>query len=416
MMILYICIVFILGGVSSSHAAILANGTTPQWTFNSGEADTVYSLTQGNHPYIIDFLTEYGVAAWPPSHATKYRYWGTFTTTGACWIEGQEMRESAFLMVSDDGQTWVAPPGANGYGDLEISTDADCPSPNRADSFLIYDPYNGGGDGRVIVGYSKENQYHYYAYRVVSADWSVSAETVVNGGYKTCLAPSVVIESDNLWHMWYLQSHQTHPTEHAEGYDTPQIWHTTSANQGGTWATPQICSVDVMQTAYGSTGQKHPWHMEARLNQFMPGVVELAISLASDTNLTLTDGMPTNGWIGMPLAHARTTLARPMLITTPLAPEMLVEPTEDYNDWDGDFIYKASGIPYVSANQLGLKLWYQGNTWENTYPFEEISESYIMYTSGLIGLPLIISQDLSDNLLTIYDLSGGILTWMPFSQ
>jgi len=143
--------------------------------------DAAANVTHGNYVYFD--------VAW-----NGYKYWMVFTPYPT------ESRENPSIVVSNDGETWIEPPGITNPIDLLNTGD-----PYNSDPAIIYN----SADDKLYVIYRTTDvagSTQVIKYRTSSdgVTWS-SATNIQSGVFQTASSFSFVLRGST-WYMWYVDT------------------------------------------------------------------------------------------------------------------------------------------------------------------------------------------------------------------
>jgi hypothetical protein len=315
---------------------------------------------QACHPSVIDFLTEYGIAAWPVGHQDAHRFWAVYSSDQDC-INGS-LPENLYIQVSDDGINWEESPFGLALNGTEtqkrLTNFGQCDAAyvgqekaTVADPGIIYDQWN---DQILVFGLSEEKP------AAGSSDFTtyITRQTISNVGVVSALqntnigptwnydaplmSPAVVYEGQNHLHMWgvgddrWLGGDQT-------------IYHAESTDNGLTWTTPLACSPNT-STFWAN---HFPWHLDAKIRPGGGGIVDLLVM-----------SEPANGDYGTlaALLPMQSTLSNPETLTAPLAPATVLDKQPSGTTaWDKS-LYRSAFVPRWEDYEFTWDVWYDGVT------------------------------------------------------
>lgn len=334
---------------------------------------------QGNyeacHPSIIDFELQFGiVGGWPLTGPHRYRFWVTVSTDGYYHPNGGMNPENIYILVSNDGINWIPAPG-----DLYQITFWEDPTEGtnvsaHNDSEFVYDP-----DRDVLMLYWMYEAQTAPPTGLMLVEISNTLQIISNQMlFQTTnqwivISPAVVRESATKWHLWCVYSHIENVFEDggAELYNDLRILYMFSTD-GKNWLVGNGQPFDLHGKFYFCTDlsdpERKPWHLEARVNPFVPGQVEI-LYLATEA---------TGGFEHLLLAE--TTLTNPTVLTRPFGTTPILSPTYE-ETWDGGQLYRSTFTLENRGGMLWMNLWYDG------FPADGLFD-YIGFTSGnLYALP-----------------------------
>jgi hypothetical protein len=335
------------------------------------------AILQACHPSVIDFLTEYGIAAWPVGHADAHRFWAVYTSDQDCINGG--LPENLYIQVSDDGVTWEVSPfglALNGsetqkrltsFGLCNISYVGQ-EQRTVADPGIIYDEWN---DQILIFSIAEEKPSPSSGDITVKLKRQTLSNTGVVGTLQDTnigptwnydaplLSPAVVYATQNHLHLWGVCDDRWF-----DGVQT--IYHAESTDNGLTWTTPAACGPNTNTFWPGH----FPWHLDAKLRPGGGGTVDLLIM-----------SEPADGNYGQlaSLLPMQTTHAAPTTISAPLATDTILDkrPAEA-TEWDKS-LYRSAFVPRWENYELTFDVWYDGVTVVGTY-------DRVGFTSGGLGI------------------------------
>jgi len=193
---------------------------------------------QSTHPDVF-----YAPSGWGrDANGKAWHYWMAHTP----YAGSDNTLENPSILVSDDGSTWVTPPGvtnpvapkpSGGYNsdpDLELGPDGKL--------YMFYRP---------IIGTTET-----VCYRTTADGINWSAETVaisiVDAANKGLLSPTIVYDAGaKLWRMWTINGIA----------GTPYVMEMrTAASLTGPWSAPTTCTLTVPAGPSGAA--QDPWHLD----------------------------------------------------------------------------------------------------------------------------------------------------------
>lgn len=259
---------------------------------------------QANHPSVVDFLAEYGMAKWG-----GHRYWMVDTP----YREDSDAFENPSVLVSDDGAKWSPAPGLRSplvgppadYKRLAVHfSDPELVYDPGADTLDVFFRENRGAEAtasedlRRIDISSKDGTLSTTVHLPVPTRYTRDTEI---------MSPGIVLGDDGTWHMWFVSFYPEGGSLAKTG--TLRILHATSPD-GLSWSEPASCSPSPA-AFYATVAPRpwrpfsgdpfYPWHLEAKRTG---GTVRLLV----DT--TMLASRPSLGE-GSGLYLAETTLADP---------------------------------------------------------------------------------------------------------
>jgi hypothetical protein len=357
--------------VTASATELLQHAGSPLATL--GVQSSTAQL-QANHPSVIDFLTEYGIAEWPVGHADAHRFWAVYTSDEDC-VTGA-LPENIYIQVSDDGVTWDESPAGlalNGSETQKRLTSFGVCNPaylgekqrNVADPAIIYDQWD---DQLIVFGISEEwtspasSDFQAYITRQTISNQLVVgtlahlASTGPTWNYDNpWLSPGVVYESQNHLHMWTV------------AYGLHEIYHLESTNNGLTWGAASLCGPNT--NAFWTN--HYPFHLEAKTRPEGGGIVDLLIM-----------SEPANGDYGdfASLLPMQTTLTAPTTLSAPLAIDTILDKPAGTTapQWDKG-LYRSAFVPRWENHELHFDVWYDGVV--QFYIYDRVG-----FTSGGLGI------------------------------
>ena len=311
------------GGGQSATAANAASALTTPTYDGSGQAI---------HPSVLYFASGWN----------GYKYWMANTP----FPGGNVAYENPCMLVSNDGNTWIAPPGLTNpitptpggghYNDTEIVMSVD-----GLTMFLYYGFAGGGG---VIYVKSSTN----------GTTWS-AASAVLSGGSTDFLSPAVLYDGTQFV-MYYINS-----------TPTPAVLNRrTCATPDGTWSAAANCPVT------GIPSDNQIWHLSV-----------------------VKRGEVYHGFFTMELATHPLYFGHSVDgINWTLDSEPLLDAGAS-GSWDDGFLYRASGVPigvgydlFYSANS-DPSSWVVGGTGRTTVYLTGSAGVYQIETgTGLTGGPI----------------------------
>lgn len=300
------------------------------------------------HPSIIDFKTEYNLEQW-----NGYRYWMASTP----YPKGNSIFENPSLVVSNDGQNWIVPPGMN--NPLE-NTPNHILNPKlrnyNSDPELVYDP-----DTRLLNLYWREFLMNYYdrIWRIkINPDLRLDPKELCLeergfDGEGLALSPTIWRKGKNEWYMWT-----------TNGYS---LIHLYTSNDGTNWSNRQRCNTPW----YTWNGGYTPWHVEAKPN-YPENRVEFFI----------------NGWSNHALRrnqllfYAEVSMDNLTHFKMPLANAILARGSK--NNWDDEMIYRTTFTIERGPSAYKYRVWYSA--------LSKTISWHIGYTEGQLGTNFTLNQ------------------------
>ncbi len=281
------------------------------------------------HPSVIDFKLEYDLETW-----RGYRYWMAMTP----YPRGYDTFENPSLLASQDGLTWVVPPGLGKPLDIKGGRGNFNSDPN-----LVYDP-----DERTLIIYWRE-----YAKGQYEKIWRIKIrpsglvdpkelclEERWSDKEGLALSPTVWRKSAREWYMWTANGNN--------------LIHLYTSTDGKTWSPKQRC-----KSPWNNwNGGYLPWHLEAKPN-YREQKVEFFIS-----------GWPKHGkFDDLVLLYAEAPMNNLTNLSMPL-PKPILEIGKP-GSWDDDQIYKTSFTIEPVQTSYRYHVWYsarsQTGLWHTGY-------------------------------------------------
>ncbi len=242
------------------------------------------------HASYVDMLKMHNIASW-----RSYRYWILITTDGIF------MNENPYLFASNNLTSWTEIIQVDDQGLLD--------GEGSSDGSLVYD----SDLNSMVLYFKRENpgQQKGIFRRTYNSSGELSAATlVISAATLGGMSPGIVRKlSDGNYHAWYIK-----PDGPTDPVGNNQIYYRSLGADGLTPGAEQACTVDVIQDGYSGF---YPWHIEARENLYIPGRVDFVIACK------VAGG---DVYAGMVLVHAQGSFSTPTVITTPLAPDLLLAP------------------------------------------------------------------------------------------
>lgn len=272
------------------------------------------------HPSVIDFKLEYKEENW---HG--YRYWMAMTP----YPKGYDAFENPSLLASQDGLTWVVPPGFGKPLDIKEGR-----GNFNSDPALVYEP-----EDKSLFVYWRE-----YSKGIYEKLWriKINASGVI-GQKELCLedhwtdkeglvlSPTIWRKNAKEWYMW---------TANGNSYI-----HLYSSSDGKNWSSRKRCSTPWLNWKGGYL----PWHLEAKPNE-KEHRIEFFIS-----------GWPKNGDIGdLVLLYAEASMNDLQNLSMPISEPILKMGTA--GNWDDDRIYKTSFTIEPEQSTYKYHVWYSARS------------------------------------------------------
>jgi hypothetical protein len=275
---------------------------------------------QSNHPDVLYFPSGFG----SDSNGKSWKYWMVTTPLAG----DDNSLENPSILVSDDGTTWIAPPGL---------TNPIAPKPAGTGNYNSDPDLEQGPDGKLYCFYRPVlSTAEEVCYRTSSDGITWSAETVAfssTSTTKAVLSPTIVWDpSVNLWRMWVVNG---------VGGTPFLIQQRTAAALTGPWSAPVNCTYTMPA---GPTGiAQDPWHID---------VVRVGSQMHMCINSTTAGGSGQSGfnWIAVSSDGGITW-------TIGSKPLTIRGGGGSYNRWDNE-PYRACFVPVDSATGTTHRLYY----------------------------------------------------------
>ena len=340
----------------------LIQSVPPHDNTPNSKSNTLVSTREGCHPSIIDFQTQFGIDQWPAGHANKYRYLAAFSSDELCdRTEGTP--EDIFLMVSDDGVNWVAPPRwVTGSIVVPATTEplqitsAACGGDFYSDPCLAYNQWT----DTVHLYYNLDNDTVSELHHIpISNTWVLGSLTTVDvfdpNDEVSLQSIAVVFESATIAHSW---SQLFWPGNAANGYTKEaKIKYIKSTDGGVTWdnlATAKLW--DDTTALCNDIALNWPntiaWHQEVK---FRPGS-----SNTVDMLMYIEPVAVDNANVDTPyfISLLSTTLTTPKVLTFPLGTGKLIDCSASGGRASWAYgCYKSSFVPKIVDYKYYIDLW-----------------------------------------------------------
>jgi hypothetical protein len=239
-----------------------------------------------------------------------YHYWMAMTP----YKDTNSIYENPSILVSNDGQTWIVPPGV---------TNPIVPRPAsgfNADPCLFMDTSN--ITMYMVYKYASTRKYTNILYTTDGVNWS--APVSITDSVDEYICPIVLWDS-GAYVMWYL-----------DAANSSVLTFRTATNPLGAWSDPTVCTVtmpaDVTIWHYDIVKLNNQYHMIAHCNP--TDATKKGLYFAKSN-----DGI---NWL----------MARKPLLTN----------TVSGGAWDTNSLYKAAMIPMIGDDGLRYALYYGSNT------------------------------------------------------
>lgn len=300
------------------------------------------------HPSVIDFLTEHNIPEW-----NGFRYWMAMTPhpfTNA-------KKENPNIVASNDGITWVVPPGIINPID-KITTDT--VKENLADPDMIYNP-------------DSNQLWLYYMHRNSTTDILATINLIkINKNlthtkpvpvliYRkndslTIVSPCIWRESRQKWHMWAVK------------LILPNYMVYMFSKDGIHWSKENLVMNKDGQCPVHEIGYR-PWHISCKPN-YREKRIEFMIN-GSRGAWETSPPYKTNL-----LLFAVADMKNPGQMRMPVNVPILFNPGEVHK-WDYPIIYRTSFTINYKDNKCFYRLWYSAASYQ-------YGTWYIGYTEGSI--------------------------------
>ncbi|AHF08658.1 hypothetical protein [Desulfitobacterium metallireducens] len=290
---------------------------------------------QATHPSVIDFKLEYHIEKW-----NGYRYWMVFTP----YPNSDDKYENPSILSSNDGLTWVVPPGFE--KPLDIKEDR---KNFNSDPSLLYDK-----ETNTLNVFWREvfmGKYDKILRIKISEKGNIAPKVLMvevpwTDKEGLALSPTVWKKSSNEWYMWT-----------ANGSSTVHIY---TSSDGVTWSKRERCSYPWLAWNGGYV----PWHLEVKPNY---GDQKIEFFIA---------GFPIGkGLKDMSVFYAEAPMSDPKKITMPLKRPLLTKGNSA--NWDGSYVYRASFTIDPETNPSKYHVWYAA--------MSQLAQWRIGYTEGEIA-------------------------------
>lgn len=284
---------------------------------------------QAVHPSVIDFKLEYNLETW-----RGYRYWMAMTP----YPRSYDAFENPSIVASQDGLTWVIPPGFGNPLDIKGGRGNFNSDPN-----LVYDP-----DERTLIiywrEYSKGEYEKIWRIKMHSSGMVDPKELCLEERWQDkeglALSPTIWRKSAREWYMWT-----------ANGND---LIHLRTSTNGKNWSDKQRSNRPWLNW----DGGYRPWHLEAKPN-YREQRVEFLI-----------EGYPKHGSLDdLVLFYAEAPMNNLANLSMPL-PDPILTPGKP-GSWDDKRIYKTSFTIEPFETSYKYHIWYSAfshsGLWQTGY-------------------------------------------------